>query len=263
MRKTQVIHCAVAAAVTTLLAGCQPKPTEPVIVEVQGECGDLFGGQICSWAQMQGERVVAMGATVALSSIENAPADYEMTWPPTLGLQLKMPEHARASTGMSHFAIYWEPHGHPPGAFLTPHFDYHFYGISPEERVAIDCADSTKPEVLPAGYGMYDEDIPELGLLVGLCVPEMGMHALDSEAYVATELFDATMVVGYYGGKPIFVEPMVSRDFMMKKAGFTLPLPDASDGAGARYPTTFQADYDAEAQAYRLVFGGYGEPAPQ
>ena len=45
---------------------------------VQGECRDVFGGDICTWGTMVGDDVSAFGATVALASIENAPADAEM-----------------------------------------------------------------------------------------------------------------------------------------------------------------------------------------
>lgn len=67
--------------------------------------------------------------------------------------------------------------GHPPKPFETPHFDFHFYTISDSARRAIDCTDKLKPAALPAGYTMEDMTIPGIGLLVGTCVPRMGMHA--------------------------------------------------------------------------------------
>ena len=51
------------------------------VVEVQGECADAFQAQLCTWARMQGTRVVAVGLTVPTASIDNAPA-FERTTSP-------------------------------------------------------------------------------------------------------------------------------------------------------------------------------------
>ncbi len=238
-----------------LLTACN---TRAPVTELSGPCLDLFGGTACTWAQVERDRVVALGATIPLSSIEAAPADAEMTWPPTASGQLMLPDAAQRATGMTHLTIFWEPHGHPPGAFLTPHFDFHFYGISPERRLAIDCTDVSKPTSLPAGYNLPDVELPNLGTLIGLCVPGMGMHSLLESAYSATTMFDATMVVGFYRGAVIFTEPMVARAYLLKKQDFTLPMPALPRTDGVHYPTEFRAVYDAAAQAYRFVFTGFG-----
>jgi len=53
--------------------------------------------------------------------------------------------------------------------------------------------------------------------LVGLCVPKMGMHAVTTADAERKEPFQASMIVGYSIGKPIFFEPMISKALLMKK----------------------------------------------
>jgi hypothetical protein len=42
----------------------------------------------------------------------------------------------------------------------------------------------------------------------------------------------------------------------MKKASFTYPVPSIPGQTGA-HPTSFRADWDAQAQAYHFVFSGF------
>jgi hypothetical protein len=245
------------AAVLTImvLAACAAKGLERT---VQGECVDVYGASVCSWATFDGTGdVVEFGATVPLAAIDRAPHDMEMEWPPIANAIVRMPAELTEATGVDHLTVYWEPHGHPPGAYLTPHFDFHFYNISNSTRRAIDCADETKPAALPANFGMVDIPVPELGTLVGLCVPEMGMHALLASELQSEEVFDGTMVIGYYHGAPIFFEPMISRDMLMRRQSFQLPMPTVSGlPAGVRYPQRFRAEYDRPTDAYRFIFSG-------
>ncbi len=242
-------------AAVVLLAACGAKPS---VTEVSGQCGDVFGGTVCTWARMEADRVLAVGATVPIASIEGAPADAEMAWPPAPTGAFALPEAAQRATGLTHLTVFWEPHGHPPGAFLTPHFDFHFYGVAPERRLGIDCTDTGKPAALPAGYELRDEEIPGIGLLVGICVPQMGMHSVETTALDASSVFDATMVVGYYQGDAIFTEPMIARAYLLKRQDFTLPMPHVVGPTGMPYPASFTAVYDAAAQAYRFEFSGFG-----
>lgn len=249
-----------AAAALVTLAACQGSAP---LVEVQGECGDAFQAQICTWATMQGDSLVEMGAIVPIASIENAPAEGEMVWPPQPTVVAAVPAGAQQASGLNHLTVFWEPHGHPPGPYLTPHFDFHFYFGPSAGRNAIDCADSSKPSALPAAYALPDVKLPPpmakmmgTNTLVGLCVPEMGMHALLASELASAELFRGTMVVGYYGGTPIFVEPMLTRAMLLERRSFELAIPEIPGLSGA-YPRQFRADYDAEAEAYRFVFSAF------
>jgi hypothetical protein len=250
------IHSIAATLTVVVLAGCAGTVRESRTV--QGECADTYDANVCTWATLDGtDSVIEFGATVPLAAVERAPHEMEMAWPPLATAIVRMPAEVIAATGVDHLTLYWEPHGHPPGAYLTPHFDFHFYNVSTGAREAIDCADETKPAAVPEGYGLVDMEIPDLGMLVGLCVPDMGMHALLASELESDEIFDGTMVIGYYHGAPIFFEPMIARDMLMRRQSFDLPMP-AVPGLPqrVRYPQRFRVEYDASTDAYRFIFSG-------
>lgn len=248
-----------------LLAVATCASTEPPAapVETQGACADVFGSQVCTWEKTSGGALVEAGATIPIASIENAPADAPMTWPPVPAASIDLGAATRQQTAFRQLTVDWEAGGHPPAAFITPHFDFHFYAIPTAEMDAIDCSDTTKPDALPAGYGLPDVPLPPemagmIGVptLVGLCVPKMGMHAIAQSELDRTDAFEGTMVVGYYQGAPIFIEPMISKAMLMKKASFDLPMP-ALTGFPGPLPTRFHAEYDAASQSYRFVLSGF------
>ena len=251
----------VALSFVLVAAACatQVTPVSMPTRQVPGSCQPAFGAQICSYAEMSGTRVVALGATVPMAAIDNTPVDGPMVWPPVVEAVVPMPAEARAATGVDHLTVYWEHHGHPPTPFLTPHFDFHFYTISNAERQTIDCANKTKPAILPTGYSLLDVEIPGLGMLTGLCVPGMGMHSLVTSELAATTPFSGTLVLGFYNGRPIFFEPMLSKVKLEQKKSFTLPLVTPLGlAAGVHYPARFEAVYDASIPGYRFVFSGFG-----
>ena len=194
-----------------------------------------------------------------MQAIQNAPDEAPMVWPPVPAATIPLPEVVKTAAGFDNVTVFWEPHGHPPGPFLAPHFDFHFYSIPAADVTAIDCADSTKPARLAARYELPDVPIPDMGTLVGLCVPGMGMHALPASDLRATTTFLKTMVLGYYHARPIFVEPMITRATLLERRSFALAVPRVPDEpAGVRAPTGFRAEYDAGAQSYRFVFSARG-----
>lgn len=261
MRRSLPTVCMVFAAV---LCACAK---EVPIVEVSGECAEVFQAEVCTWARMQGETVIDVGAIVPIASIANAPDDAPMGWPPVAAASLTLPEAAQQQTGLTHLTIFWESMGHPPGPYLTPHFDFHFYTVSPGDRLSMDCADLTKPAALPAGYSLPDITLPPpmatmvgTSTLIGLCVPQMGMHSLPTVELEGTDPFRGTLVIGYYQGNNIFLEPMVTQAMMMEKRTFTLPIPSIP-GMARNYPRAFRAEYDDQQGAYRFVFSDFAPGA--
>ncbi len=167
---------------------------------------------------------------------------------PTASIDL--PGVVSAQTALKQLTIDWVPGGHPPASFVTPHFDFHFYTITPAEIAAIDCKDERKPSAPPAGYALPDIPLPPdmvhmMGVptLVGLCVPHMGMHGFPEAEIARTDVFEGTMVVGYYRGQLTFVEPMITKATLMKKTSFDLPIPPVPGFSGV-LPRTFHADYE-------------------
>jgi hypothetical protein len=240
------------AAVAATAVGMSVSPDRRV---TQGECRNLNGAPVCVWAEMTGNTLTRFGVDFPVEVIENAPAEAPMVWPPVADATIPLPDAVRSAVGFDNLTIFWEPHGHPPGPFLTPHFDFHFNSATTAELAAIDCADQSKPSRLAPRYELPDVPVPQMGTLIGLCVPSMGMHAVPGPDLRASTAFGKTMVVGYYHARPIFVEPMIARATLLERRSFSLSVPSVPDlPAGVRAPSGFRAEYDRGAQSYRFAF---------
>ena len=191
---------------------------------VKGSCAKVNGADVCTWGEMRGSQVTAFGATVPMAAISGAPAEMKMVWPPVADASIAMPA----------------------------------------EVAAIGCADTVKPKTLPAGYALPDMDLgPPIGVLPGVCVPGMGMHALMASELSDTMPWTKSMVIGYDHQKPVFVEPMLANATMLAKKSFTLSVPAiAGTAATSHYPTQFHADFDSTSQSYKFVFSGFSGGAP-
>lgn len=247
-------------AAAVLWAAAGPAPAE----EIQGQCATVFGGQVCTAASMENGKVVTIGATIPIASIANAPADEPMeAGPPVPVATPKLPAAAEEQTGFSELTMYWEAHGHPPGPYLTPHFDFHFYFVPPQELAAIDCSDTNKPTHIPEGYSLPDVKLPPemakmmgTDTMVGLCVPQMGMHAVPTAELESGKIFTGDIIVGYYKDRPLFVEPMLTKELLMEKKSFEYTIPKIP-GYQGELPTKFAANWDEAQQAYHFVLSGF------
>jgi len=137
MSKHAAAKCAVGLLAVAALGACAPK--EVPIVEHQGACTEVFQAQVCTWARMQGDSVIDIGALVPLAMVENAPKEGAMAWPPVPAANLTLPEAAQQATGLKHMTIFWESMGHPPGPYLTPHFDS-AWGVAVQTDGSVVCS---------------------------------------------------------------------------------------------------------------------------
>lgn len=250
----EFLPIAVPAALVLTLLGGGPAPGP-----APRSCTSVLGAEVCTSLLLKDGQAVGLEATIPMALIDAVPADAPMVWPPAQLASIPLPAEAKAAFGIDHLAISWEAHGHPPALFMTPHFDFHFYTETPADVQAIDCSDQDKPGTLPTGYVLPDISVPQLGTLVGLCVPKMGMHAVTERETRQTDPFRASLLVGYYGGRPIFFEPMVSRAALLAKQDFALSVPEVAHlPAGVRYPRSVRAVYDAAGRQYRLALTGFG-----
>jgi hypothetical protein len=168
---------------------------------------------------------------------------------PTEHETIIVPLHLKAkqSTPFDHIGLNWNPQGHDPdGVFDVPHFDIHFYMISVEEQMAIpawsadtDAAFNLRP---PVGYMPADYDTPP-----GAATAEaqMGKHWLPNNLgdYLP---FSKIMIYGSYNGQLIFVEPMVTLDYLLLKeeSREEYSQPELFEKAG-NYPTKYNIYHDA------------------
>lgn len=92
-----------------------------------------------------------------------------------------MPANA-PQTVVNHVMMDWEAKGHPPpGVYDTPHFDFHFYVVTPAERKKVmfkSEAESGDPSQQPAAEQMA----PGYIMPPGTAVPRMGVHAVDPKS---------------------------------------------------------------------------------
>lgn len=146
----------------------------------------------------------------------------------------------------NHIVLNWMPHGHEPDSIYgRPHFDFHFYMISPEQREAITC--------LGEDYDVCLQMPPEnqrppfyVGGPEG--VPQMGWHWVDlrSPEYNG-QPFASTFIYGFYAGKMNFLEPMITREFIQTTTVFESPIPIAEAVAEmGYYPARYTVEYNEE-----------------
>lgn len=135
--------------------------------------------------------------------------------------------HSKAATPFNHVSLGWNPHGHEPDfIYGLPHFDFHFYTITPEAVAAIPVyeADSLKFKNCPA-----PEYFPSTYFNPGGGVPQMGVHWLD---FTSPELngatFTQTFIYGSYNGQVTFYEPMITEQFILDNPAYERAVPQPS-----------------------------------
>jgi hypothetical protein len=168
---------------------------------------------------------------------------------------LPMPKHG-PKTGYTEVVIDWNPHGHPPPHIYTvPHFDFHFYGISPAAVKAISFTGPKDPATKVSNAALIP---PDYQVVPDTAVNEMGVHAIDTTApEFHGKPFTATFIYGYNKGQLIFFEPMVTRAYLMTKPDLSLPVrTPAQYSRSGYYPTSYSVKYDKRSKAYLIALDG-------
>lgn len=241
-----------------LLVGLACNPAEPAASEsasgsdtgegstssvTGGEQATLFGEPVSSYVVEVGGIPTVVGVIIPIAAIENAPDD----GPFQDDLILDMPALAQQKTMLSQLRVNWLAHGHGPAPYGEAHFDLHFYRGTSAEIDAIDCqgASDFPPEILTA-----DHQLP------GTCVSRMGYHAWPSADALPGAVFTASLILGYFAQKMVFIEPMIARSTLLARQDLerTISMPMSTGGPPTLYPTRMRALYIAEESAYHLEF---------
>ena len=181
---------------------------------------------------------------------------------PGARFQLSLPAEVLEQTLFDHIGIDFMYAGHEPGPFLVPHFDFHFYTVSDDEILAIDCVDEPMPDAarMPAPYIIPSTEMdPE-----GTCVPAMGVHAIDPTAPTlapdSTTPFSEHFVLGYHNAELIFIEPMIAQSTLAAgtELSGSVPRPDTF-GRTTLYPATWSLALSADGTEYEVVFSDFSE----
>jgi hypothetical protein len=221
-----------------------------------GETKALGKGQVRSWVSLDlNGNPTAIGLTFSEEALSTLPKELP---PGAEGTEvsLTLPTQA-ARTAFKHIGLNWNPNGHPPEKIYdVPHFDFHFYMITEEERNGItvkgdDVARSSKQpaaEFVPEGYVNAPDP----------AIPRMGAHWVNPLSHeLHGQAFDRTFIYGSYNGQLIFAEPMITKAFLEAKTDVTeeIKLP-AKYAQHAYYPTKYSVRYNPITREYTVALEG-------
>lgn len=214
-----------------LLAACgsDTGPTPPH--ELDGIPIQVGNGTAMAYVMTSNGTATSIGVALSNSALQGLPtSDAEWTLPMPLGVSVPP---------FDHVMINWNAQGHPPMPYMLPHFDFHFYMITPAVQATITPGADTV--TVPAQYVPQD-------YMSGIeSVPNMGVHWVDTlSAEFTGHTFDHTFIYGFTKGTMAFVEPMVTQTFLASSPDVTSPVkqPDAFQKPG-RYPTWYSVKADA------------------
>jgi hypothetical protein len=242
--KTMFIKSAAAALlVSAAIAGAGVTTTAAQPAEQIGARKPMGAGSAYSWVRRDASGAVsAFGLSFDDKALTALPAEMQ-----EIALALPAADGLPFRTAV----IDWNPHGHPPEhVYTAPHFDFHFYSIDESARMAIaPTGDAAKAK--PAG-----DLVPADFVTDGETVPMMGMHFVSrTNPEFSGGTFTATPIYGYYGGHQIFVESMVTLEYLAGKPALSKPLAQpAHVEAPGVFPTRWSVTYDAAAHRYDVAF---------
>jgi hypothetical protein len=176
----------------------------------------------------------------ALQNLPSEPAQFVLYFPRNKGMNF-----------YKHMLVDWNPNGHePPGVYDLPHFDFHFYTITNEERLTIGPAGAPQFDVLPA-----PQYIPPAYVKIPGGVPEMGAHwadVLSPEFNGGT--FTKTFILGSWDGSFIFYEPMITMSYLLSHPDEILNVrqPSAYQHDGW-YPSNYQVSFTTSPKEYTVA----------
>ena len=243
-----VLYLILLATVALVVAGCVEKQSKSGTFI--GETKSLGNGMVRSWVTLGDDgNASAIGVTFTEMALSGLPNENSTEY------NLALPEQASAMP-FNHIGLDWNPKGHiPPGIYDKPHFDFHFYMISPEERNRIT---ATGDDMVKLSKNVSPEYIPESYVPTPGGEPRMGAHWIDpTSPEFNNQSFTKTFIYGFYDGKMVFVEPMVTKAFIETKPNTTdlIKVPAKYPEKGY-YPTRYRVTYDANAKEYTVSIEG-------
>jgi len=164
-----------------------------------------------------------------------------------------LPLHYKAKelTPFEHIGLNFQPDGHGP-VFWSEHFDFHFYTITNEERLAIPPYDANDQSIVDA-YNAFP-DMTKMPSdyfkfpFAGGAYPKMGKHWVPQDWQTGYDPFTHVMILGSYNQKNNFIEPMVTVDYLLSDSEFSgaYSQPTTFEEAGNNYPTAYNIYHDSE-----------------
>jgi hypothetical protein len=182
-----------------------------------------------------------LALTMASSALGSLPLGVGRTQLTAVADVLQLPSSARAPAIFNHAELDFNPIGHGPthgsDGYGVPHFDVHFFTLSPAARDAIQYAQASGPEgnssagvLTPFLERPPTELMPaEMVLDPASAVPRQGIHWVTQAEYAAIygpsqhgnafgHWSGLSFMVGSYAGNISFLEVMVSLDYLLEMA---------------------------------------------
>ncbi|MFD2248508.1 DUF5602 domain-containing protein [Pontibacter ruber] len=212
-----------------------------------GPATPLGQGVARAWVEVTRDGTpVAIGVNMsakAAASLPEKPMMYEVQLPKQGDL-----------TQYTTIGLDWNPGGHPPMPYLKPHFDVHFYMISDEERMMIPHEPLHEFSAeFAANY------MPPLYISTREAIPAMGVHwadVLSPELAPNGPSFTKTLILGGYNNKFLFIEPMITLDYLQHLEGnvpVVSPIRQAPKvQQSGYYPLTYTILYDPTPGEYEI-----------
>jgi hypothetical protein len=230
--------------------------TASKVVTFFGEAKSLGKGKVRSWVSLDADgNPTAIGLTFNEEALATLPQEAPMGMEGT-EVSLLLPSQA-SRTAFNHIGLDWNPHGHPPEKIYdVPHFDFHFYMITEQQRngITVQGDDLARTQKQPAA-----EFVPEGYIYVpDSAIPRMGAHWVNPlSGELHGQAFDKTFLYGSYDGQLIFAEPMIAKSFLEMKTDVTeaIKLP-AKYARRAYYPTKYSVRYNPVTKEYTIALEG-------
>jgi Domain of unknown function (DUF5602) len=225
-----------AVTVCTLVTSCKKESNEKIF---KGPVTSFQHGKAWTWYEVDdSNKPLRLGIAVDEAAMNSLDRGQDPNGGHSHHNSVVLKLHPKASgTPFNHIDLGWNPHGHEPEVIYgLPHFDFHYYTITPEAVAAIPPyeVDSSKHKNWPApAY------FPATYFNPGGGVPKMGVHWLD---FTAPELsgatFTQTFIFGSYDGQVTFYEPMITEQFILANPAFERAIPQpAKVQKTGYYPT--------------------------
>ncbi|MGY1592494.1 DUF5602 domain-containing protein [Geodermatophilus sp. SYSU D00965] len=239
----------------TSLTSCAVQPAQSSTLSDDGTFSspsqELGDGSVATYVVLDDGAPTEVGVRMTPTALEGLPEQ-------GVTLMVDFPDEA-ADTAFDHVMLNWNPQGHEPFVlFGRPHFDYHFNMVDMATIEAITPTDpqyAAKAEHFPEPqYVPQDYVLPPAGPAALQAVPGMGVHLVDStDTSLVPGQYDFTQIIinGVWDGRYTFVEPMITRDWLLTGPDLEAPLklPEAYQET-AYYPTSYSISVDEETDDY-------------
>jgi len=254
------------AAAGTTAANARAAVETPGVHRQYGTPITLGEGKVRAYVVLDAkekQRPLELGIAIDARAMEGA-----LPTPDMLMIPVQLPAQAPAPY---RFVLFdWNPLGHPPaGVNDVPHFDFHFYVVPQADVEAVTRDDpefAAKADDLPAGAflpPLYAVGKPPGATPSVVAVPGMGVHWQDllspeyqrvlgrPEAY---QPFTKTYVYVSWDGRITALEPMITREYLLRRITETVPVRQPAKYVEAGwYPSAYRIEYDDRAREYRVA----------